>query len=116
MAEEREIHEEKPSKSQLKRDMHQLQEWGQQLVLLKESLFQRLQLPESLRDAVIACRTIRAHEARRRQLQLIGRLMRELSSDEQHAVISQIKAQSGLAQDRPLASKVNRASAARPLK
>jgi len=91
MSDRRTSKPEKQSKTQRKREMHQLQDWGHRLVNLNDSTFRQLKLPVGLSDAVIACRAIRAHEARRRQLQLIGRLMREMEAHEQNEVIQQIR-------------------------
>ncbi len=66
------------SKSQRKREMHALQAMGAQLVGLSPALTAQLQLPEKLLDAIEQCRRITAHGGRVRQLQFIGRLMREI--------------------------------------
>jgi ribosome-associated protein len=65
-----------PSKSQRKRDMTELQDMGSELLELNEHQLAQIELPESLHDAVIAARRITKFEARRRQLQYIGKLMR----------------------------------------
>jgi ribosome-associated protein len=65
-----------PSKSQRKRDMTELQDMGSELLELSEHQLAQIELPESLHDAVIAARRITKFEARRRQLQYIGKLMR----------------------------------------
>jgi ribosome-associated protein len=67
---------ERPSKSQRKRDMTALQKIGVQLVELNADQLAAVELPETLRDAVIEAQRIRDFEGRRRQLQYIGRLMR----------------------------------------
>ena len=82
--------DDKPSKSQLKREMHQLQAFGKILVSLSDNEFSKVRLPERLLDAVVACRMIRAHEAKRRQLQYVGRLMRELDEAALVEVLVQI--------------------------
>lgn len=69
---------ERPSKSQRKRDMHALQELGSALVELSAEQLARIELPDGLREAIDEARRTTGHEARRRQLQYIGRLMREL--------------------------------------
>jgi ribosome-associated protein len=66
----------RPSKSQRKRDMHALQELGACLVKLSPEQLARMELPEDLREAVREAQRTTRHEARRRQLQYIGRLMR----------------------------------------
>jgi len=67
----------RPSKSQLKRDMLAVQDLGEELVNLSDERLESLSLPERLFDAIQLVRRIRAHEGRRRQMQYIGRLMRE---------------------------------------
>lgn len=64
------------SKSQRKRDMDELQEIGAALVELNDQQLASVEMPENLRDAVAEARRLRTHEARRRQLQYIGKLMR----------------------------------------
>ena len=66
------------SKTQRKKEMHELQALGAELVALAESQISDLQIPEDLREAVLEARRIRSHEGRRRQLQYIGRLMRDI--------------------------------------
>ena len=72
--------EEKPSKTQRKREMHELQALGVRLVELNSEQLDAVALPEDLRDAVDRAQRITKHEARRRQLQYIGRLMRSVDS------------------------------------
>jgi ribosome-associated protein len=69
--------DERPSKSQRKREMHARQELGEKLVELAPDALRRMDLPEPLREAIEEARRIRSHEARRRQLQYVGRLMRD---------------------------------------
>ena len=69
---------ERPSKSQRKRDMTALQETGAQLVELNADQLAQVELPERLLDAVLEAQRIRDFEGRRRQLQYIGKLMREV--------------------------------------
>jgi len=72
-----EFEDDRPSKSELKRQMHDLQALGEALIELPESRVAALDLPESLRDALAEYRRTRSHEGRRRQLQFIGKLMRK---------------------------------------
>lgn len=69
-----------PSRSQRKREALALQKAGARLVDLTPAELERMPMPEELLEAVRACQRIRAHEGRRRQLQLIGRLMRQLDA------------------------------------
>jgi ribosome-associated protein len=70
--------EEKPSKTQRKREMHELQTLGTRLVELNSEQLAAIGLPEGLRDAIEFARRTTKHEARRRQMQYIGRLMRSV--------------------------------------
>lgn len=70
-----------PSKSQRKRDMHALQELGAELVALQPARLRSLALPESLLEAIEQAQRISSREGRRRQLQLIGKLMRQVDAD-----------------------------------
>jgi len=70
-----------PSKSQRKRDMTELQEMGAELLELSAQQLAQIELPDNLHDAVIAARQITKFEARRRQLQYIGKLMRTIDPE-----------------------------------
>ncbi|HET7764631.1 MAG TPA: ribosome biogenesis factor YjgA [Burkholderiales bacterium] len=70
--------EEKPSKTQRKREMHELQALGARLVELNSEQLAAIGLPEDLRDAIEFARRTTKHEARRRQMQYIGKLMRSV--------------------------------------
>jgi ribosome-associated protein len=73
------------TKSQLKREADALQSLGKNLVELPATRFAavmaKLELPDALREALIACRAIAAHGGRRRQLQYIGKLMRGIDAE-----------------------------------
>ncbi len=66
------------SKSQRKRNAHALQALGGQLVALSAAQLARLDLPEALHEAVVAAQRRRSHGARTRQMQSIGKVMRQL--------------------------------------
>lgn len=68
----------RPSKTRLKHEMEALQELGETLVSLDAARLRSLELPERLVDAVVLARGITKHEARRRQMQYLGRLMRDV--------------------------------------
>ena len=63
------------SKSERKRRMHALQDLGLRLVELREEALAGLDLPEDVADAVRLARDL-SREARRRQCQYIGKLLR----------------------------------------
>jgi ribosome-associated protein len=68
------------SKTRKKKDMLALQDLGVKLVGLNEQQLETMQLPESLLAAVRDARRLTKHEARRRQMQYIGRLMRDIDA------------------------------------
>ena len=74
-------HDDGPSKSQRKRDMHALQALGERLVELPASQLERIELPPELVEAIALARRITAREGRRRQLQYVGKLMRRVDAD-----------------------------------
>ncbi len=70
------------SKSQLKREMLELQELGKRLVGLSKERLSKLDLPSSLLSAIEEAKRLNSRGGIRRQLQYIGRLMRDLEAPE----------------------------------
>lgn len=76
-----------PSKSALKREMQALQELGKTLMALPEAHFNRMPLSEDMREAMQLYKRLKHNEAKRRQLQYIGKHMpREAVADIQAAL------------------------------
>ncbi len=71
-----------PSKSQRKRDATSLQNLGEQLVKLTPAQLNRIPLPDDVLAAVRLARTISQRGGRKRQLQYIGKLMRQIEDPE----------------------------------
>jgi len=71
-------YDQRPSKTQRKKDSHALQVLGEQLVELGPERLKAFALPEDLAGAIRELHRIHAHEGRRRQMQWIGKLMRNL--------------------------------------
>ena len=69
------------SKSEIKRDAEELKKLGSKLVELTQANLDKIQLDETLLDAVNLARRSRL-EAKRRQLQFIGKLLRSATEDE----------------------------------
>ncbi len=69
-----------PSRSQRKRDAEALQALGKELTELSSEQREKINLPESLREAIEDLAKMKSFGARRRQLQLIGKLMRSLDA------------------------------------
>jgi ribosome-associated protein len=88
---------ERPSKTQLKKASHELQDLGAALVEMSDDRLAALEMDDPLRDAIREFRTTRSHEGRRRQMQYIGKLMRRADIEPlREAVAAQ---QLGRAQD-----------------
>jgi ribosome-associated protein len=69
------------SKTRRKREMQELQDLGEELVALTPDKLAGLDLPTRLLDAVLDARRISKFGALRRQMQYVGRLMREADAD-----------------------------------
>jgi ribosome-associated protein len=80
--------EQRPSKTQLKQQMHELQTLGQALTALPGERLGALSLPERLREAIDEFKRTRSHEGRRRQLQFIGKLMRGVDAEPLRAAVA----------------------------
>jgi ribosome-associated protein len=70
-----------PSKTQVKKQMIDLQDLGETLSALSKEQLDQLDLPESLRDAFDELSCVGKHEAKRRHMQFIGKLMREVDPE-----------------------------------
>lgn len=90
--------DERPSKSQLKRDVNALQELGVELLSLPDSRIAALGLPDALVEALREARRLQdARGAKRRQQQLIGKLMRKVDPEPIREAVAEFKL--GRAQD-----------------
>ena len=66
----------RPSKTQRKKESHDLQSLGEDLIALPDDRLDGLPMDESLLDALRTYKKTRTHEGKRRQMQYIGKLMR----------------------------------------
>ena len=87
----------RPSKTKRKEASHELQSLGAALLELSDERLASLGLGEPLLDALHAYRRMRSHEARRRQMQLIGKLMRTADVDAARRAVDALEL--GRAQD-----------------
>ncbi len=81
------------SKTELKRESTELQKIGEALLTLRADLMEGLALSEKLQDAISAARRITNFEGKRRQMQLIGKLMRGLDEETLQAVRDALEVQ-----------------------
>jgi len=80
-----------PSRSARKRESHDLRRLGGDLVELRPERLAALPLPERLREAIADARRLTSFGARRRQVQFIGKLMRQLDDDVVAAIRSALE-------------------------
>lgn len=66
-----------PSKTRVKREMHELLDLGRELVALSPARLDELPLADNLREAIALARRISSREGRRRQVHYVGKLMRQ---------------------------------------
>lgn len=85
----------RPSKSQLKREMTALQELGEELVAQPKDRVMRVPMPEDVREVILECQKIKDHEGRRRQMQFVGKKMRSLEEEEVAAIRKMIDSWKG---------------------
>jgi len=82
--------DEEVSKSQKKRDADILQKMGVKFIELSAAKLQMLPLPDNLYKAIIDAKSIKSNGAKRRQAQLIGKLMRSADYEEIMAAYERI--------------------------
>lgn len=74
---------ERPSKTAVKKEMQALQQMGEKLVKLSNNELAKIPiLDEHLAEALVTARRLTSREALRRQLQYIGKLMRDIDLTE----------------------------------
>ena len=77
--------------------MHELQALGADLARLPEAQLRSIELPQELREALLEAKRITSHEAKRRQMQYVGRLMRGLDPEPIRARLGEIEGSSAQA-------------------
>ena len=82
-----------PSKTELKAQSAELQALGEALLELRRDLFEPLDLPAKLIDALSELKRITHFEGKRRQAQLVGKLMRQLEDEQIDAVRAALEVQ-----------------------
>ncbi len=80
------------SKTKLKAEADAAQAIGKQLIALSKERLIKLDLPEALFEAVLEAKRLTANGAIRRQLQYLGRLMRDVDSA---PIVAQLQAWEG---------------------
>ncbi|MEI7613524.1 MAG: ribosome biogenesis factor YjgA [Betaproteobacteria bacterium] len=83
------------SKTKRKQAMDELQDLGEELVTLSTDRIKKITIPENLRDAVREAQRMTRHdEARRRQMQYIGKLMRSVEVEPIRTALALVRGES----------------------
>ena len=80
--------------------MHELQALGVALAGLPESQIETIRIPRDLKDALLESKRIKSHEAKRRHMQYIGRLMRDVDPAPLRAQLAEVEGHSAQANAR----------------
>jgi ribosome-associated protein len=81
-------HDDRPSKSERKRNAHDAQKLGEQLIEQKNLDLEAFGLPEPLFDAIMEARRLTSRAALVRQRQYVGKLMRGVDLDPIRAALA----------------------------
>ncbi|UOO82464.1 DUF615 domain-containing protein [Uruburuella testudinis] len=79
------------SKTQIKKQMNDLQSLGVQLTRLSADTLKKIGLPEDLLDALLMHKKITSNSALKRQTQYIGRLMRDVDPAPIEAYLAKLR-------------------------
>lgn len=87
---------EPPSKTRKKQQMQELQDLGEELADLSGDWLKKIDIPEHLRDALVEAQRMNSHGAKRRQLQYVGKLMRDIDAEPIRAALANIRGESAV--------------------
>lgn len=79
------------SKSRVKKEMHALQELGEELTLLSPAQLDTFPLDDALKEAILEAPRITSNSASKRHRQFIGKLMRSAEYEEIEERLKEIK-------------------------
>ena len=85
------------SRTKKKEHVEELQKLGAALVALAPAQLEALAIPAILLAAVLEAQRITSHEAKRRQLQFIGKVMRKIDAEPVRAALATVAGQSAAA-------------------
>lgn len=83
--------DDRPSRSQLKREMHALQQLGADLAALGDKVVKEAGLPGDVEKALLLIKKLTKHEARRRHMQYVGKLMRTFDTTHVSEIVEAAK-------------------------
>jgi len=85
------------SKSQRKRESTALQDLGKELFELSRDQLKKMDLPEALLGALLEAKRLTSHGAMRRQMQFIGKVMRDIEIEPINQQLAVIRGESNIA-------------------
>ncbi len=85
------------SKSQRKRESTALQDLGKELFELSRDQLKKMNLPEALLEALLEAKRLTSHGAMRRQMQFIGKVMRDIDIEPINQQLAAIRGESNIA-------------------
>ncbi|BDQ39075.1 hypothetical protein SYK_34350 [Pseudodesulfovibrio nedwellii] len=80
-----------PSRTQLKKDMRELQQLGIDLAALGDATIKEANLPPEVEEALLLIKKIPKHEATRRHMQYVGKLMRTFDTSHVQEIVEAAK-------------------------
>lgn len=83
--------DDKPSKSEKKREMQALQEVGEAIIKLSDGEFATIPLEGELLTAIVLARRLKTGEGLRRQMQYVGKLMRHADTSAIQAALQDLQ-------------------------
>lgn len=83
--------DDRPSRSQLKREMTALQQLGADLAALGDAVVKDAGLPADVEKALLFIKTLTKHEAKRRHMQYVGKLMRTFDTTRVQEIVEAAK-------------------------
>lgn len=82
------------SKTKKKQQMQALQDLGEELAELSGDWLKKIDIPEHLRDALQQAQRMNSHGAKRRQLQYVGKVMRDIDPEPIRAALATLRGES----------------------
>ena len=76
--------------------MQELQDLGEELAALSADRLKKIDIPENLREALQEAQRMNSHGAKRRQLQYVGKVMRDVDAEPIRAALAAIRGESAV--------------------
>ena len=84
------------SKTELKKDSKKIQAFGKKISELSSEEISSFKFPDTILKAIKDCKSIKSNVAKKRQVQYLGKLLREIDLSEAYLQMDQINSNSQL--------------------